>query len=65
MGFRHVLGMIIRWRWLLLIEGVASSFVGLFAWYFLPDWPATTKWLSPEEKVRIVFYLILSSVFES
>ncbi|EIM86072.1 MFS general substrate transporter [Stereum hirsutum FP-91666 SS1] len=38
------------WRWLLLIEGVASSFVGLFAWYFLPDWPATTKWLSPEEK---------------
>lgn len=40
------------WRWLLLIEGVSSSFVGLFAWIFLPDWPSTTSWLTPEERVR-------------
>ncbi|ETW78559.1 major facilitator superfamily [Heterobasidion irregulare TC 32-1] len=38
------------WRWLLLIEGVSSSFVGLFAWIFLPDWPSTTSWLTPEER---------------
>ena len=40
------------WRWLLLIEGAASSFVGLFAWIFLPDWPSTTSWLTAEERVR-------------
>ncbi|KAK1222249.1 hypothetical protein PQX77_014882 [Marasmius sp. AFHP31] len=38
------------WQWLLLIEGVASSFAGCFAWYFLPDWPSTTSWLTPEER---------------
>lgn len=52
------------WRWLLLIEGVASSFVGLFAWIFLPDWPSTTSWLTPEERVRgriVEFVFPLSS----
>ncbi|KAI5119148.1 hypothetical protein M0805_005227 [Coniferiporia weirii] len=44
-GARGIAG----WRWLLLIEGVASSFAGLFTWMILPDWPATTKWLTPEE----------------
>ncbi|KAL5513452.1 hypothetical protein ACEPAH_3851 [Sanghuangporus vaninii] len=38
------------WRWLLLIEGVASSFAGCFTWIVLPDWPATTRWLSQEER---------------
>lgn len=39
------------WQWLFLIEGLASSFVGLFAWMILPDYPSTTMWLSPEERV--------------
>jgi len=56
------------WRWLLIIEGVASSFAGeyldaysvlrvpdlheaCFTWFILPDWPATTKWLTEEERV--------------
>jgi hypothetical protein len=57
------------WRWLLIIEGVGSCGVGLFAWstslshigsktlmsracaVFLPDWPATTKWLTDEERL--------------
>lgn len=39
------------WQWLFLIEGVASSFVGCFTWMILPDWPATTKWLTEEEKI--------------
>ncbi|KAF8063345.1 major facilitator superfamily domain-containing protein [Lyophyllum atratum] len=38
------------WRWLLLIEGVGSCFVACFTWMILPDWPSTTKWLTPEEK---------------
>ena len=39
------------WQWLLLIEGVASIFVGCFTWLVLPDWPSTTMWLTPEERV--------------
>ena len=39
------------WQWLLLIEGVASSIVGCFTWLVLPDWPSTTMWLTPEERV--------------
>ncbi|KAF9269899.1 MFS general substrate transporter [Marasmius fiardii PR-910] len=38
------------WKWLLLIEGVASSFVACFTWMILPDWPSTTKWLTSEER---------------
>lgn len=34
-----------------LIEGLASSFAGLFAWLILPDYPSTTKWLTPEERI--------------
>ena len=29
---------------------VADGLPGIFTWYILPDWPSTTKWLSPEEK---------------
>ncbi|WWC72620.1 uncharacterized protein I206_106582 [Kwoniella pini CBS 10737] len=39
------------WRWLFIIEGVGSAFVGCFTWYFMPDWPSTTKFLSGEERV--------------
>lgn len=39
------------WRWLLILEGAASCFVALFAWKILPDWPGTTMWLSPEERL--------------
>ncbi|KAH8110031.1 MFS general substrate transporter [Phellopilus nigrolimitatus] len=44
-GARGIAG----WRWLLLIEGVASAFAGCFTWMILPDWPSTTKWLTQEE----------------
>lgn len=39
------------WRWLFLIEGVAASFVGLWSWMVLPDYPSTTKFLTPEERL--------------
>ncbi|WWC65223.1 uncharacterized protein I303_107837 [Kwoniella dejecticola CBS 10117] len=39
------------WRWLFIIEGVGSSFVGCFTWYFMPDWPSTTKFLTGEERL--------------
>ncbi|BEI84584.1 hypothetical protein CcaverHIS002_0411880 [Cutaneotrichosporon cavernicola] len=39
------------WQWLFIIEGVGSSFVGCFTWMIMPDWPATTKFLTEEEKI--------------
>ena len=42
------------WRWLLLIEGIGSSFAALFTWAILPDWPSTTRWLSREESLLAV-----------
>ncbi|KAK7446295.1 hypothetical protein VKT23_014501 [Stygiomarasmius scandens] len=45
-GARGIAG----WRWLLIIEGIGSCFVACFTWMILPDWPATTKFLTEEEK---------------
>lgn len=38
------------WRWLFIIEGVATMGVALIALVVLPDIPATTWWLSKEEQ---------------
>ncbi|BEI85675.1 hypothetical protein CcaverHIS002_0510760 [Cutaneotrichosporon cavernicola] len=38
------------WRWLFIIEGVLTVFCGLLAAVILPNWPATTRWLSDREK---------------
>jgi MFS family permease len=38
------------WRWLFIIEGVITIGVAIAAGFILPDYPATTKWLSEEER---------------
>ncbi|KAK0468247.1 MFS general substrate transporter [Desarmillaria tabescens] len=38
------------WRWLFYIEGSLTVFVAILAIFILPDFPATTKWLSPLER---------------
>ncbi|KAL0950044.1 hypothetical protein HGRIS_010052 [Hohenbuehelia grisea] len=38
------------WRWLFYIEGALTIFVAVCAIFILPDFPATTKWLSPLER---------------
>lgn len=39
------------WRWLFLLEGIATIILAVIALIFLPDYPSTTKWLSEEERV--------------
>lgn len=36
------------WRWLYIIEGAISVFLGFIAWYLLPDFPENWRALSPE-----------------
>ena len=38
------------WRWIFLLEGLASVAAGVASWFLLPDSPALShKWLSPDE----------------
>jgi type II secretory pathway pseudopilin PulG len=50
--------MLIRSRWLFIIEGAATVVVALATAFIIPDWPATTKWLSEDEKALAVTRLI-------
>lgn len=41
------------WRWLFIIEGCITAGVTILAFPFLPNWPSSTKWLTPQEKQAI------------
>ncbi|KAL1762690.1 major facilitator superfamily domain-containing protein [Schizophyllum commune] len=38
------------WRWLFYIEGALTMAVAVLAIFILPDFPSTTRWLTPEER---------------
>jgi len=38
------------WRWLFLIQGLATIIVAVAAVYLLPNSPLQTRWLTPEER---------------
>lgn len=44
-------GNLTSWRWLFILEGLATIVLGVVAFFVLPDYPGTTKWLSEAEKV--------------
>jgi type II secretory pathway pseudopilin PulG len=44
-------GKIAAWRWLFILEGLATIVIGIIALCLLPNYPGTTKWLSEEERV--------------
>ncbi|KAK5161644.1 hypothetical protein LTR04_003931 [Oleoguttula sp. CCFEE 6159] len=46
------------WRWLFIIEGTITFGVALFAAFILPDFPATTKWLTEEERYFAAWRLL-------
>ncbi|KAH6951268.1 major facilitator superfamily domain-containing protein [Ilyonectria sp. MPI-CAGE-AT-0026] len=46
------------WRWLFIIEGSITICIALFSAFVLPDWPSTTKWLTPTERAVAEWRLI-------
>lgn len=38
-----------NWQWLFLVEGVPSFLLGIVVLFYLPNGPATAKWLKPKE----------------
>ncbi|KAK3386697.1 major facilitator superfamily domain-containing protein [Podospora didyma] len=52
------------WRWLFIIEGVITIGVAFIAAFVLPDYPATTRWLSEEER-QFAAWRLLADINES
>ncbi|POS71823.1 phthalate transporter [Diaporthe helianthi] len=38
------------WRWLFIVEGAGTCVVSVGAFFALPDFPSTTRWLTPDER---------------
>ena len=38
------------WRWLFYIEGALTVAVSIISVFILPDFPSTSKWLTPAER---------------
>ncbi|KAH8892306.1 putative MFS transporter [Thozetella sp. PMI_491] len=51
------LGGLRAWRWLFIIEGGVTTIIALLVIPILPNFPATTKWLTDEEKVLAIWRL--------
>ncbi|EHY54615.1 MFS transporter prlL [Exophiala dermatitidis] len=45
------------WRWVFIIEGSITVVVAVLGYVLLPDYPATTSWLSPEERAMAQYRL--------
>src|SRR6201999_2120996 len=41
------------WRWIFILEGLASIVVGVFAFWLVPDWPEDARFLSEQERVIV------------
>ncbi|KAF2651163.1 MFS general substrate transporter [Lophiostoma macrostomum CBS 122681] len=52
------------WRWLFIIEGVATCGIAIIAVFFMPDFPNTTRWLNREEQVYAEWRLAQDMVGE-
>ncbi|KAJ6161430.1 hypothetical protein N7470_004826 [Penicillium chermesinum] len=50
------------WRWLFIVEGGATIACALIAVFILPDYPATTKRFTPEERTLAVERLEMNNV---
>jgi MFS family permease len=42
------------WRWIYIIEGAITIVAALVAWFFLVDFPQKAKFLTDNERVRVV-----------
>lgn len=37
------------WRWMFLLQGLPTVFIGIACLWFLPDFPRQARWLTPQE----------------
>ncbi|KIV78622.1 hypothetical protein PV11_06256 [Exophiala sideris] len=53
------LGGVRGWKWLFIIEGLGTVIAGIVAYFVLPDYPTTTRWLSEQERKLAAMRLII------
>ncbi|UNI16057.1 hypothetical protein JDV02_002532 [Purpureocillium takamizusanense] len=53
------------WRWLFIVEGVATVGVALIAYFVLLDYPATSKRLTPDERLLATVRIAHSGISNS
>ena len=42
------------WRWVFILEGIATIIVGISAYFFVADFPVDVRWLSAQEKDFVI-----------
>ena len=42
------------WRWVFILEGIATIAIGIGAYFLVSDFPADARWLSAEEKEFVI-----------
>lgn len=45
------------WRWIFIIEGLATVLIAIASYWIVPDWPETAQFLEPEERRMLVHRL--------
>lgn len=55
-GLSHIHSSISNWKLLFIVEGVPTVLLAMICWFFLPDSPATARFLTEREK-RVAIYL--------
>lgn len=48
------LGGYASWRWIFILEGLATVVIAISAFWLVPDWPETARFLKPHERTIIM-----------
>ncbi|KAG8626950.1 hypothetical protein KVT40_005895 [Elsinoe batatas] len=49
-GFMRGQGGLNGWAWIFILEGIATVLIGIWAYWFIPDWPTKAKFLNDNER---------------
>lgn len=53
-SFMNGAGGLAGWRWVFVLEGIPAILCGIYTFFYLPDYPETSKFLSDDEKSVIL-----------
>ncbi|KAL4917720.1 histidine phosphatase superfamily [Aspergillus aurantiobrunneus] len=53
-GFMDGISGLKGWRWIMIIEGIPTTVIGVATWFFLADDPETAYYLNDEERALVV-----------
>jgi MFS family permease len=51
------------WRWIFIIEGVFTSFIGIISKWWIVDWPETASFLNDDERALLIRKLHIDGGF--